>query len=120
MYHSLALSDIGDIYSWGRGFEGQLGLLESTESISSPQYIPHFFKYDKTRDIKLLHKTPIHAIACGAYHSIAIDHNNQIYCWGEARYGQTGAGKKTKQPIPTKLDISVEVNINLFRGNQER
>jgi alpha-tubulin suppressor-like RCC1 family protein len=27
-YHSLALSDIGDVYSWGRGFEGQLGLLK--------------------------------------------------------------------------------------------
>lgn len=27
MYHSLALSDIGDVYSWGRGFEGQLGQL---------------------------------------------------------------------------------------------
>jgi alpha-tubulin suppressor-like RCC1 family protein len=25
-YHSLALSNIGDLYSWGRGFEGQLGL----------------------------------------------------------------------------------------------
>ncbi len=27
-YHSLALSDIGDVYSWGCGFEGQLGLLK--------------------------------------------------------------------------------------------
>jgi len=26
-YHTLALSSIGDLYSWGRGFEGQLGLL---------------------------------------------------------------------------------------------
>jgi alpha-tubulin suppressor-like RCC1 family protein len=29
MYHTLALSHIGDVFSWGRGFEGQLGLLES-------------------------------------------------------------------------------------------
>lgn len=27
MFHTLALSDTGDVYSWGRGFEGQLGLL---------------------------------------------------------------------------------------------
>lgn len=27
MFHSLALSNIGDVYSWGLGFEGQLGLL---------------------------------------------------------------------------------------------
>lgn len=26
-HHTLALSEIGDLFSWGRGFEGQLGLL---------------------------------------------------------------------------------------------
>jgi len=25
-FHTLALTEIGDLYSWGRGFEGQLGL----------------------------------------------------------------------------------------------
>jgi len=53
----------------------------------------------------MLQKIPIISIACGAYHSMAIDNQNQMYCWGEARYGQTGAGKKTKEPIPTKLLI---------------
>jgi alpha-tubulin suppressor-like RCC1 family protein len=27
LYHTLALSSIGDVYAWGRGFEGQLGIL---------------------------------------------------------------------------------------------
>lgn len=27
MHHTLALSNLGDLFSWGRGFEGQLGLL---------------------------------------------------------------------------------------------
>lgn len=81
MFHTLALSDIGDVYSWGRGFEGQLGLLENIESASVPQFIPHFFKYDQ-KDSKKLKKTPVLSIACGAYHSIAIDHSNQVYCWG--------------------------------------
>lgn len=82
IHHTLALSDIGDVYSWGRGFEGQLGLLPNVESSSTPQYIPHFFKYDNSKDVKILQKTPIISIACGAYHSIAIDHHNEIYCWG--------------------------------------
>lgn len=82
MYHTLALSDIGDLYSWGRGFEGQLGLLENVESASVPQYVPHFFKYDNGKESKMLKKTPLVSIACGAYHSIAIDHQNEVYCWG--------------------------------------
>ena len=53
----------------------------------------------------MLQKTPIIAIACGSYHSIAIDNNNQIYCWGEARYGQTGSGKQTKVVAPRLVPI---------------
>lgn len=115
MYHTLALSDIGDLYSWGRGFEGQLGLLENVESTSIPQYIPHFFKYDDRKDSKMLRKTPIISIACGAYHSIAIDDKNEVYCWGEARYGQTGSKKKTKEPIPQKVILEVDVLVKLLR-----
>ena len=115
MHHTLALSHIGDLFSWGRGFEGQLGLLETVESTSVPQFIPHFFKYDDSKDAKKLKKTPIISIACGAYHSIAIDHQNQVYCWGEARYGQTGCDKKTKEPIPQKVPIEVDVMLDLLR-----
>ena len=53
----------------------------------------------------MLQKIPIIAIACGSYHSIAINTSYEIYCWGQARYGQTGTGKKTKEPIPQKIDI---------------
>lgn len=120
MFHSLALSDIGDVYSWGRGFEGQLGLLENIESISSPQYITHFFKYDDSKDIKMLRKTPIIAISCGSYHSIAIDNENQIYCWGEARFGQTGNGKKSKETIPKLVKIEVNVFLILSRANRKK
>lgn len=31
-----------------------------------------------------------------------------MYCWGEARYGQTGCEKKTKEPIPKKVAIEVD------------
>lgn len=120
MFHSLALSNIGDVFSWGRGFEGQLGLLENVESISSPHYIPHFFTYNNASDVKMLQKTPIMSIACGSYHSIAIDNENNIYCWGEARYGQTGNGKKTKEQVPVRIPIEVGVSLFLRRDNKRR
>jgi len=46
--------------------------------------------------VKTLRKNPIHFIACGNSHSMAIDEKGDLYCWGEARFGQTGNGKKTK------------------------
>ena len=44
----------------------------------------------------MLKKTSIQYIACGASHSMAIDTEGVLYCWGQARFGQTGNGKKTK------------------------
>lgn len=58
--HSLVLTDKADVYSWGRGFEGQLGLSKTIEVSSTPQYIKSF--YGK----------PVTQIECGAFFSLAI------------------------------------------------
>ena len=107
LFHTLALSDVGDVYSWGRGFEGQLGILKSVETSSSPLLIPNYFRKDGT-ELKKVIKSPVRFIACGAYHSMAVDSNQQLYCWGEARYGQTGHGKTIKETLPTLVKIQKE------------
>ena len=56
----------------------------------------------------MLKKNPITYIACGASHSMAIDSNGSLYCWGEARFGQTGNGKKTKEPVPIEVQLFAE------------
>lgn len=55
----------------------------------------------------MLRKRPIHKIACGAYHSLAIDDEGSVYTWGEAISGATGTGLKVKDARPVLLDISV-------------
>ena len=83
-YHSLILTDKADIYTWGRGFEGQLGLSRSIEIATTPQYIKFF--YGK----------PIEYIACGSFYSLCITKDMQLYGWGEAKLGQLGLGVKTR------------------------
>ncbi len=73
--HSLILTDKADVYCWGRGFEGQLGLSKSIEVASTPQYIKSF--YGK----------PVHSIDAGAYFSLAITSEGYLYGWGEAKMG---------------------------------
>ena len=68
----------------------------------------------------MLRKIPIIAVSCGSYHSIAIDSENQIYCWGEARFGQTGNGKKSKETIPTLVKIEVDVFMCLKRVKRRK
>jgi len=58
--HSLILTDKFDVYSWGRGFEGQLGLSKHIEVASTPQYVKTFYG------------NPVKSIEAGAYFSLAI------------------------------------------------
>ena len=79
--HSLILTADADVYAWGRGFEGQLGLAMSIEVASTPQYVKAFYG------------RPVANVEAGAYFSLAITRDNNLYGWGEARMGQLGLGK---------------------------
>lgn len=94
--HSLILTDKSDVYAWGRGFEGQLGLAKSIEVASTPQYIKTF--YGK----------PVQSIEAGAYFSLAITKEGLLYGWGEAKMGQLGLGKQREIRIPQRIPIVEE------------
>ena len=58
-FHSMALSDKGDIYTWGMGFEGQLGLNSQYKVASSPRYLNFFYR------------KPVKFVTCGYNYSLA-------------------------------------------------
>jgi len=91
--HSLSLTDRGFLYSWGRGFEGQLGLSETIEVASVPKYVQFF------------HGKMIKYVATGSFHSLAITQDGDLYTWGEARSGALGTGKHRDVRKPCKVEI---------------
>jgi len=95
-FHTLALTVDLDLYSWGRGFEGQLGVRDDVDTASVPMSLAFFYKNPPTQ------------IACGAYHSLAIDGNGKLYTWGEARFGQLGNGKGVKEMTPIRVCLTLE------------
>lgn len=66
MKHALALTNNGELYSWGSNTEGQLGLGTDVKYEVKPKLI-----------ITLI-GIPIAFIACGGYHSIAISKSGKI------------------------------------------
>ncbi|RRT43299.1 hypothetical protein B296_00042557 [Ensete ventricosum] len=89
--HTLALSDVGQVWGWGYGGEGQLGLGSRMRNVSSPHPIPCVESASFSRDQPspatqgkqsldgLAYKcmgSCVKAIACGGRHSAAVTGHN--------------------------------------------
>lgn len=64
--HALALTNNGELYSWGSNKEGQLGIGS------------HIKKELKPKLISSLAGIPIAFIACGGYHSIVVSKSGKL------------------------------------------
>jgi alpha-tubulin suppressor-like RCC1 family protein len=91
--HVLALKSDGKIFGWGLNNRGQLGN-GCVHSI-----------YNKPKVNKFLMSEFIIDMSCGAYHSIVLTIDKQVFVWGYNSFGQTGNGsEKLFQLTPIKLN----------------
>jgi alpha-tubulin suppressor-like RCC1 family protein len=83
---SCTINSTKQLYCWGDGSNGQLGLGTSTN-----QFTPQL----------LTPMTNITNIALGDWHTCAINSANRLYCWGHNVNGQLGLGDTTNRSSPT-------------------
>jgi alpha-tubulin suppressor-like RCC1 family protein len=76
--HTLALTEDGQVFSFGLNDRGQLGHSEGEKWCSEPQEVP------LPEDVV--------QIAAGHYHSLAVDSNGMVWSWGCHSAGQLGIG----------------------------
>jgi alpha-tubulin suppressor-like RCC1 family protein len=88
---NLALTSGGDLYSWGTGLMGELGLAYITkqETPAKLQKVSTKFK----------------SIAVGYEHCLAVSEAGDIYVWGANDLGQLGTGDLKPIDRPTKLKL---------------
>jgi alpha-tubulin suppressor-like RCC1 family protein len=77
-YHSLALTDEGQVYSFGANFMGQLGLGFQSPFWPLPTLVDAF------------EHVIIKAIAASANRSLALDSSGRMYTWGQCYSGALG------------------------------
>ncbi|KAL1359687.1 hypothetical protein HN51_005013 [Arachis hypogaea] len=95
-YHSLALTDDGNVLSWGHGGHGQLG----HGSLHS-QKIPTV--------VEALGEDHIIYISCGASSAAAVTDTGKLYMWGNGTDSQLGVpGKPAVQPSPIEVNFLME------------
>ncbi|KAL5733158.1 hypothetical protein ACOSP7_032502 [Xanthoceras sorbifolium] len=122
--HTLALSDIGQVWGWGYGGEGQLGLGSRIRMVSSPHPIPCIeSSYGKDGSAVLRgsmsiegpgYRVPgnyVKGIACGGRHSAVITDAGAVLTFGWGLYGQCGQGSTDDELNPICVSSLLGIQI---------
>ncbi|KAG6549771.1 hypothetical protein Mapa_008752 [Marchantia paleacea] len=100
--HSLALSEDGDILSWGNGRSGRLGHGQQSGPLrffgNTTEFLPRLI--DFFREIR------IQDVAAGLMHSACVDSHGVVYTFGNGRMCQLGNGSSSGDiPEPGALAL---------------
>ncbi|KAG1672307.1 Secretion-regulating guanine nucleotide exchange factor [Nymphon striatum] len=90
--HGLALTDDSEIWSWGTGRHGELGLTDADGNIIKQSAFP--------QKVSALENKKIKSIVCGANHSAALTFDGVLYVWGRNNKGQLG-----KDPVTLPISV---------------
>lgn len=88
--HCLAVTMMGEVQSWGRNQNGQLGFGTNEDSLA-PQKIQAF------------EGVSVMMVAAGAEHSAAVTEDGGLYGWGWGRYGNLGLGDRNDRLVPERV-----------------
>ncbi|KAH8371053.1 hypothetical protein KR093_006003, partial [Drosophila rubida] len=97
--HSMALTDWGQVLSWGDNECGQLGHATELQVIQLPKIVR-----------ALVSKTVVQ-VACGKNHSLALTSCGELYAWGSNLYGQLGVQSPNELP-----DCNYPMRLNTLLG----
>lgn len=111
--HSLAATSSGEVFAWGWGRYGNLGIgpaedrhLPSQVQTPPPTLPPSppRFPRSPTRALCLRAQgLKVRDMSCGAEHSMALAGNGSVYCWGWGAYGNLGDGAREDRHAPVKV-----------------
>ncbi|KAJ0987823.1 hypothetical protein J5N97_006179 [Dioscorea zingiberensis] len=123
--HTLALSDVGQVWGWGYGGEGQLGLGSRIRLVSSPHPVPCIESgaYGKDRTAAMRRNMSsdeqvykiigsyVKAIACGGRHSAVLTDTGALLTFGWGLHGQCGQGSTDDELSPKCVSSLLSVKI---------
>lgn len=89
------VSDVGQVWGWGYGGEGQLGLGSRIRMVSSPHPIPCF-----EGQVSKAPGSYVEGIACGGRHSAVLTDAGALLTFGWGLYGQCGQGSTDDELSP--------------------
>lgn len=90
-YHSLAVTDTGQAYGWGRNGSGELGLgTESNTHVTTPE------------PVVMPTGVGFTSVSAGGAFSVGVGDDGAVYTWGSNASGQLGTGTGTASSVPVQ------------------
>ncbi len=89
----------GDVYTWGRGWDGQLGHEVITEIELEPRIVPQ------------MENRASAAVACGRAHTVVVTDNGNVWSWGDNKAGQLGIGSLISTCTPKLVEALDEQEV---------
>ena len=113
-HHSLALTQAGELLSWGRLDINQLGLSQSSlPSTALPQPNPRYLPIPTV----IPGIPPMTFAACGTHHNIAISSTGMTYSWGYGESWQVGHGPNAGDiEVPTRIENTATSGVKMITG----
>jgi len=87
--HSAALSAQGNLWTWGSGFEGRLGLGDEVD-----RFVPTRLS---CKDFS------VGSVAMGRSHTVAVGLDGTLWAWGSNDFGQLGLGHTVNEKEPRRI-----------------
>ncbi len=113
--HIMALDDKGKIFTWGCPEQNQLGRRCVQRDVKDSALRPGGIGFK--RGVK------IRKIACGSYHSFALDTKGRVYAWGLNNFAELGVDDGAGDSDAAVLDATMipllsSMNILHIRGGE--
>lgn len=89
--HVVALTNGGQLYTWGSGESGELGQGSRLRELKVPK--------------KIVYEAKFVDISCGDNHTCAIDARGNMYSWGQNFDRQLGLYKKSEKALPPQVHV---------------
>ena len=104
------VTNVGEIWTWGEGGSGQLGIGKILTKCNTPQLACGI---ELTED-----NLGFSSVTCGWGHCMAVSQTTgQLYTWGLNSHGQLGLGDIQKRTVPTLVTVN---QLNNKTGMEEK
>lgn len=111
---SLALTERGEVYSWGIGQNGSLGLGDTVLESAKPKKVefmyPRMTVFMDNRP-SMINRVNIIAVECGQSHCLALTDTGSIFSWGCGLNGRLGHGDEIGSSFPEQIRAISHLNV---------